>query len=1449
MPDGFAAKDIDALYAGGKVPTTAEFASVLRKNTKKAIPAGTPDRELVHAFMSQPGVKPYAKNWKAPSDYNSKTAPTAPASPKSPGGPPAAPTAGITETAKKLSGDVQIPSLTPGQQGQAGIHKTFETMATKGVKAGVREAFAQEPEVKKETKEEAAKGNAVDRLRNWMLGSPTQASESEAAKRRAQVRQEVAKAPNAGYAKSAQFGIGIAEGFSQKGIEFADPKNAAMLYAFARLDPAKYTGRIQKAIKIARIIAVGGLTAQGLQGLKEEVPEAFDAFQKGDYEQAGNLTTQAVIDGLITAKVGKETMKDMPAPVKRLVTALSETKTRGFREGPELGPSKPEGLYPSKPEGLYPSKPDVTQRGELERQRVEREKTAEEKERTEFNKAQKPKLNRQETIEANRERLKDLRRQEEEALYTVGPPDLEKLKGIRAEIKTQENHLKTLEEHYKAATGKAKAPAKATAEKTPAVEQRKNQPTHRQGVTPGQNAVSDQEMNARIWDEYRKGLRKEPPPGAPPAAAPEPPKPPEPRPKRGRPKKSATSTPATEKPGEAPPTPPQTPPQAPAGAAAPPAGATTEPPKPDVQAEIERLRTENEKLKAGQAPPAMAAAQEESQAKLQAGVEEAKTGQENTQKALDVLDQTKSATFDEKGWQALKDFLGEETGTSNMRQLFNGDESNPKFKRLMELVALSKAQGLNDTQTQEVRNLLKEGMQTETPEEKAYREAIAKSAPKPQGGAVQQATNFEPWAKELPSTPVVEQKAPNATVEQRLKELYDKQKEMGQLSPADEAEMKRLENRTIKGKGAEKAPPREKPTKPKEEEKPKSAVEQEMEKLKAENKMLKKLGPNVEGVEGGEAGEPLSADEEKDIAKVLPEDQARYRELYQKQKTSKAPAGSETLTPEEATRAASLKGPEFEQAAQTAAPRMLGTKLTEAESQEMREIEGRSKISEVGPPPSRAAFNTADEVVVQGMRTGEKNLTVSIFDPLTGKVVDEFQFNPQQSGPGVNEQLARRIEKAGPGVQVQVGNETVPVAESAGQERREKAARVSRALKQIEAQAAQKKGQEKVSGEKLDKAIAELNSLFEKPTAGEPGVTEKELKKQSKERVKPSLKPGPGAQPTLESTPIPEARAKAGKGYKAPETEMDRKAAEFKRQEQMARNDRDNLDLAVRGLKTILARETPKEPLDPRYKKYVQKALKNLEKKSADVKYQQAVKESAFKERQAQLTDKQLQGETQPKLQPHKSKWAEKGPATPQWRIDMEDEFFRLQDFWKSEEGTSKVGQAIRNRFGQAHPDKDWWIGPAKNLLVEDTHSESAQKYLNRKHAKGYEGYRSHVDAMLDQDFVRVAANGVELNVKAMSGKHFYEAIQKAVENARGRGEKEISISVHLPKPAGWKEAIPPSLHIWVPQDDLGDFLRNPRQYFRKYGQNPDERYQEGMYGRGPRAAINQPPANREVNA
>ena len=1439
--------DINSLYQGGKVPNTSQIAGTIKKYYSKhpdsPLPKDMSDRDIVFQFMNDPQIKPYSRNWKPPSDYL--------ATAKKAGSPTEAVANGKSgiQTVKELA---TTPLL--GSQGEK-IQKKLHEFATGPTSSVV----SPKPEYKTKEQLEKEKAGPIERARSFLLGTP---SGSFGAPSEAELKEQAPKAAKQ-RVESQKFLGGIMEGLSGTGIQMSSPANLA---ALALMGGEAKLG--WKGLKLAKKVAQVYFTGQGIEGLYDDIPEAKKAFESGDSEAAGRAIAAALGDSLIVfagSKGSAETLKKAGITVAekgaKIARGLAEEGREPIKKT-EVGQNRTGQAiqtieaYNRQQPTATPLPPGPPPAPEVKPQ-VPPEQATEETRRANQEKVS-PSLTPEEALVQNRELLNKIKADEQRLRISVGVPNETLQKQIDDVMKSRkalEKHIKGLEDIV---NSKAETPKGA---KKPAEKVGNQEPLNKD------NAYERWKKGDITYAEYVREVHAAPESEAPPKTRePEAPKtektpeqkkfdevvkksaqPPEARAPKKR--KATTAKPKAEKPGEAPPpaTPspapaPETPPEpaAPSAAAAP----TEAPPQVDAQAEIERLRAENEQLKKGQAPP----------------TEEAQPDIQNT---LDVLEKSKGGLTDE-ALKHIQKFLGEETGTSNMRALFGGDEANPKFQRLYELVALGKLQNLTAAQITELRTLLKEGMEPPAPappatpppspategrfkvegnkvtdtetghtntfkstktakefaenKNKFYATLKPKAeTPAPTGPPAEPtpkamtSTQLEPFAKQLPETPKVTGEEPRAaTTDARLAELYDKQKRMGQLSPTDEAEMKRLEQKVIKGKGTEPPPARVKAPKPTASE-PQTETEKEIARIKEENAKLKKMGPPLEDQTGDQE---ITPEEEKDIEGILPEDQARYRELYQKQKASKAPAGTAPITEEEATRLAKERGPEFEQAQATAAPRMLGTALTEAEAKEMREIEERAKTSKAGPPPTSLGYNTADEAIMQATKQGGDKATITIHDPITGKQIDSFEFNPKNFSRTVNEQLARRIEKAGPGAQVKVGNQTITATENAGQERRESLSRSMQAIRNIQqiAKAREVEASRKpVTGEKLKDAISKLKESLKSPTPTEEAAPEPK-KAPRRERRK-------GLQTTLEATPIPEGPPKPPP-YQAPMTEIDRQAEKFKQQEIRARQDADNLDLAVRGLQNILKGETAEKPLDPKYKKYIQKALDDLSKKQAKAKFQEAVKKSAFEERKAELLDKELQNKPA-KLRPTKSKWSDTPVNEPQWRKDMEEDFFNLQKFWQSEEGTQRNPSEWKNIPSM------FWVGANQILDVDRTHADTAAKHLGNKAPIDYKG---RVDAMLKKGWIRVNQNNVELAPDQLESKHLYEAMQKAVTFAKTRGVPVYVEVEGLPQALQNKSKGFNRIFLTVTPDDIVDFLKSPIRYIRQHGD----------------IAMNQPPANRE---
>lgn len=618
----------------------------------------------------------------------------------------------------------------------------------------------------------------------------------------------------------------------------------------------------------------------------------------------------------------------------------------------------------------------------------------------------------------------------------------------------------------------------------------------------------------------------------------------------------------------------------------------------DIQRQLEEARAENARLKASQEgvvePPAV---RSEAPAEAAPPVE----GVSDRQKALrDLLQKAKTTGVTPELQQEIRKlnprresqrgsirFSGGEIGKTPESapeqpkvELFGGDPNHPGLKRLNELEEAMSSRPLTKAEEQEFHGLLVDAFEVAkrqaaaappvrsappaTRAELKAQDEIARlrfenqqlkeggpveypPAPKYKEGGPKYYQRRLPGAENLPPTPKAPPEFASAfTVSERIAELMEKQKNSPYgLSPQEENELFSLEKRAAKGRGEKLLTKREpKPTeapkpdkygKPEREEKPpkpeKSETEQYLEDIKSETE-----------------GEPLGEADVRAMFRVKPEFRDRYRQLYLKQRQSRTQPPMSERTAKRAG-ALSLTLP--------------GSTLTPKEAREMRLIETESGMkipTEVGVKNARAAIMTA-------MRTGEDRVKIEVIDPLSNNtVLHEMTVNPQQMGPGIQQELVEAISDAGPGMQIRIGNHIIPITERTQAPARERAPEP--------APEKPKKGTP-LSGKALEAAGEKLATRFQPPTPAEaPPETRAEGTRAERRAAK-----GATIMPRPKKETRPPIETRAERPYEA------------------ARRAEEVLKLDETRLQGILDSETEAKPLDRKYKLTVTRDLKATQKK------------------------------------------------------------------------------------------------------------------------------------------------------------------------------------------------------------------------------------------------------------
>jgi len=106
------------------------------------------------------------------------------------------------------------------------------------------------------------------------------------------------------------FGTGFVQGLEETGASIADPTNLAII----GLDV--FGGRlISAAPKVARLVRVvrglgqAGFTAEMFKGLAEDIPQAYEAAQSGDYTNAGRYVARTLAEGGLGVHMARGAIK------------------------------------------------------------------------------------------------------------------------------------------------------------------------------------------------------------------------------------------------------------------------------------------------------------------------------------------------------------------------------------------------------------------------------------------------------------------------------------------------------------------------------------------------------------------------------------------------------------------------------------------------------------------------------------------------------------------------------------------------------------------------------------------------------------------------------------------------------------------------------------------------------------------------------------------------------------------------------------------------------------------------------------------------------------------------------------------------------------------------------------------------------------------------------------
>lgn len=150
-----------------------------------------------------------------------------------------------------------------------------------------------------------------------------------------------------------QFDTGFIKGMGGAAIDMTSPTNLGLM-ALNILTPAGWAKKGGAVARLAKSAIKHGFTAKMLTDSAKELPEAYDAYLNGDYENAGRMMAQ----GLVSLGFGIEGAKAKGGLGDKVASAGKEAKRIGVAwrnraNYPYAEPAAPGGA--PLPEGVFPS--------------------------------------------------------------------------------------------------------------------------------------------------------------------------------------------------------------------------------------------------------------------------------------------------------------------------------------------------------------------------------------------------------------------------------------------------------------------------------------------------------------------------------------------------------------------------------------------------------------------------------------------------------------------------------------------------------------------------------------------------------------------------------------------------------------------------------------------------------------------------------------------------------------------------------------------------------------------------------------------------------------------------------------------------------------------------------------------------------------------------------------